>query len=486
MRSRASPPDTILRREAAIRGRAFQRAPPLRARLAIFTGHMNPVTVIALILGFLLGIGVCLFALRGRLRLERAQGKAEGNIENASLQSQILHLRARQGELERQARDYQDRIGSLTETKGGLEAQVEAERKRALESREHLMLEFKQLAEGILEEKTKKFTEQNRTNLEGILNPLGLRIKEFEKKVEDAYGKERDQVIALSRDIENLKQTSLKMSLDAVNLTNALKGQSKVQGNLGEIILERVLEKSGLTRDREYRIQVAMNDGDGKRRYPDVIVDLPEGKHIVIDSKVSLTAYERYFSAEDNESREVELKNHIRSIRAHLESLSLKGYQNLYQLQSLDFVFLFMPIEPALILAVQNDVDLFQDAFSRNVVIVSPSTLLATLRMVSSIWRQEGQNRNTIEIARQAGAMHDKFVGFLEDLKKVGSAMAMAQKSYDDALVKLNTGTGNLVGRAAKLKLLGVKTSKEIPEAMLPLQTDLIEEASAAVEEGEG
>jgi DNA recombination protein RmuC len=437
-------------------------------------------------LGFLIGMAVTLIGLRGKLKLERAQGRAEGEVENAALKNQIQNLSGMRSDLSGKLQEAQEKISALSELKGKLDAQLEAERRHGQESRDHLKLEFKELADSILEEKTRKFTEQNKVNLEGILNPLGIKIKEFEKKVEESYGKERDQVISLSRDIEVLKQTSLKMGQDAVNLANALKGQNKMQGNLGEIILERVLEKSGLTKDREYRIQVSMNAEDGKRYQPDVIVDLPEGKHVVIDSKVSLTAYERYFSSEDKDVREAELKNHIRSLRSHLESLSLKAYQNLYQLQSLDFVFLFMPIEPALTLAVQNDLELFQDAFDKNIVIVSPSTLLATLRTVSSIWRQEYQNRNATEIARQSGQLYDKFVGFLEDLEKVGRSMSAAQKSYDDAVGKLADGKGNLIGRAEKLKKLGAKTSKEIPYAMLqalPLKTESVEDGIVEEEE---
>lgn len=421
-----------------------------------------PVLVVA-VLGFFLGLGTGLLFLRGRLRLERARAAAESDAQRIQAQK----LSDANAEAGRRLGEAQERIAALSETKGKLDAQLEAERRHGAESRDRLKLEFKELADSILEEKTKKFTEQNKVNLEGLLTPLGAKIKEFEKKVEDSYGRERDQVVTLSRDIETLKQTSLKMGQDAVNLANALKGQSKMQGNLGEIILERVLEKAGLTRDREYRIQVNMNGENGRRYQPDVIVDLPEGKHIIIDSKVSLTAYERYFSSDDQDVREAELKNHLRSLRQHLEGLSVKAYQNLYQLQSLDFVFLFMPIEPALTLAVQNDVDLFQDAFAKNIVIASPSTLLATLRTVSSLWRQEDQNRNAVEIARQSGLLYDKFAAFLEDLEKVGRALSTSQKSYEEALGKLAIGKGNLISRAEKLKKLGAKTSKEIPYAML-------------------
>lgn len=448
---------------------------------------MNIVLPIVFLgLGFLIGFAVSLIGSKGRIKLAHAQGKSEGEVAQASLQAQIQMLKATQEQHAGAALAGQQQILALTRENAQLKTRLDEELTRTAQNQDRMKLEFKQLADAILEEKTSKFTEQNKTNLESLLTPLGAKIKEFEKRVEDSYGKETEQRISLRKEIEILNQTNQRISQDAINLTNALKGKTKVQGNLGEIILERVLEKSGLTKGQEYDIQVSLNDEDGRRYQPDVVVHLPENKEIVIDSKVSLTSYERYCSSDDREVCEAELKNHIASIRRHLEGLSLKAYQDLYRLKSLDFVFLFMPIEPALTLAVQNDPELFQHAFERNIVIVSPSTLLAVLRTVSSIWRQEKQNRNVAEIARQSGALYDKFVSFVDDLEKVGRNIGAAQKSFDDARNKLADGTGNLIGRAEKIRLLGAKTTKRLPLALLQTlgpKTEIPDETEMADEE---
>ena len=262
---------------------------------------------------------------------------------------------------------------------------------------------------------------------------------------------------------------------EAKNLTTALKGQSKTQGNWGEFILESILEKSGLVKGREYVVQESITAESGKRFQPDVIIKLPENRSIVIDSKVSLNAYEKYISNEDEHQKQLALREHINSIRSHTKNLNSKNYQNLYQLESLDFVLMFMPIEPAFALAVQNDPSIFNDAFEMNIVIVSPSTLLATLRTVESIWRQEKQNKNAMEIARQGGALYDKFVGFLEDLKSIGDRLDQAKGSYDNAWKKIKEGSGNLVSRAEKIKQLGAKVSKTLPSSILN-RTDLEED----------
>ncbi|MCC7095433.1 MAG: DNA recombination protein RmuC, partial [Ignavibacteriaceae bacterium] len=251
------------------------------------------------------------------------------------------------------------------------------------------------------------------------------------------------------------------------NLTEALKGQSKTQGNWGEFILESILEKSGLVKGREYVVQESLTSESGKRLQPDVIIKLPENKSIVVDSKVSLIGYEKYISEEDEHQKQLGLREHINSIRSHIKNLSGKNYQNLYQLESLDFVLMFMPIEPAFALAVQNDQAIFNDAFEMNIVIVSPSTLLATLRTISSIWRQENQNKNALEIARQSGDMLDKFTAFVEDLLTVGKGLISVKDNYDKAMNKLTDGRGNLISRAEKIKELGAKTSKSLPPAIL-------------------
>ncbi|MBP6304087.1 MAG: DNA recombination protein RmuC [Bacteroidia bacterium] len=327
--------------------------------------------------------------------------------------------------------------------------------------------EFENLANKILEEKSQKFTEQNKINIDQILKPLGEKIKDFEKKVQDNYDAENKEKASLKTEIQRLYELNQKMTTDAQNLTRALKGDNKAQGNWGEFILETILEKSGLNKDREYSIQPSFTTEDGRRLQPDVIINLPEGKSLIIDSKVSLTGYEKYYTAEDDTERQVALREHLLSVRTHIKGLSEKKYQNLYQLKSLDFVLLFIPIEPAFALSVQQDAQLFHDAFEKNIVIVSPSTLLATLRTVSSIWRQENHNRNAVEIARKAGDLYDKFDGFVKDMIGLGTKLDQSKKDYESAMNKLSTGKGNIVKRVQELKDMGAIASKSLPQNLL-------------------
>lgn len=335
------------------------------------------------------------------------------------------------------------------------------------ENEQQLLEKFENLANKIFEDKSSKFTEQNKTNIDQILKPLSEKIKDFEKKVDDVYVTDSKERAGLVQQIKNLHELNQQMSKDANNLTSALKGQTKTQGNWGEFILESILEKSGLVKGREYVVQESITAESGKRFQPDVIINLPENKSIIIDSKVSLVGYEKFISEEDEQQKQLGLREHINSIRAHIKNLSGKNYQNLYQLESLDFVLMFMPIEPAFAIAVQSDPAIFTDAFEQNIVIVSPSTLLATLRTISSIWRQENQNKNALEIAKQSGALYDKFVGFVDDLKSVGDRMEQAKTSYSNAMNKLVDGSGNLVGRVEKIKRLGAKASKTLPSLLL-------------------
>jgi len=342
------------------------------------------------------------------------------------------------------------------------------EQKREIEEiQQRFVKEFENLANRIFDEKSNKFTTQNRDNIDQILKPLNEKIKEFEKKVEETYDKESKQRFSLEVEIKKLYEANLQITKDATNLTNALKGQSKTQGNWGEFILESILEKSGQVKGREYIVQESYTGEDRKRFQPDIIINLPEHKSLVIDSKVSLVAYERYSSAEGETERVNALREHIASLKNHIKGLSGKNYQNLYQIQSLDFVLMFMPIESAFSLAVQYEPGLFNEAFEKNIVIVSPSTLLATLRTIASIWRQEKQNKNALEIARQSGALYDKFVGFIDDLKNVGNKIDIAKDSYDNAFKKLHEGSGNLISRVEKIKSLGAKTTKSLPQALL-------------------
>ncbi len=327
--------------------------------------------------------------------------------------------------------------------------------------------EFKNLANDIFEEKSKKFTEQNKVNLGEVLGPLKERIGEFQKKVEESSKEGAERNASLVQQIKHLSDLNKQITKEAENLTKALKGDNKTQGNWGEVILERILEKSGLEKGREYETQVSETGDDGKRYQPDVVIKLPDNKHIIIDSKVSLTAYERFSSGQNEEDQLTQLKAHIASIRTHVKGLGEKNYQNLYGFHGLDFVLLFIPIEPAFTLAVQHDPELFNEAYSKNIVIVSPTTLIATLRTISSIWKQEYQNKNAIEIARQSGALYDKFVNFSEDLIKVGDNLKTTKKNYDQAMSKLSDGRDNLIRKTEKLKELGANTTKQLDKRLI-------------------
>lgn len=354
-----------------------------------------------------------------------------------------------------------------------LETRLEDERRNAeeklsllQEARDQLKLEFQNVANKIFEDKSQKFTEQNRENIEGVLKPMREQLVDFKKKVEDVYDKESKDRVSLFSEINRLKSLNKQISEDAINLTNALKGQSKTRGSWGEMILERVLEESGLQKGREYEVQAMYTSERGQRRHPDVIVHLPEGKDIVIDSKVSLAAYEKYCSAETDEKREKRLKEHVISIRTHIKELSSKRYEELEGIRTLDFVIMFLPIEGAFWAAIESAQGLFNDAFDKNIMLVSPSTLLATLRIINNIWRYEDQNKNALIIAKKAGGLYDKFVGFVEALDEVGHRIGKAQESYQTARKRLE-GKGGLVRKTEELKQLGVKSRKELPEGLV-------------------
>lgn len=383
--------------------------------------------------------------------LERERSTLENNLN--SERQKVLELNSKLSALQS---DYNNLQQKLTEQK----AEVE-------ELQQKFTKEFENLANKIFKEKTDEFSKQSKTNLSEILNPLKEKINEFQSKVEETNKESIDRFASLRQQLTSLKDMNQQITQEAKNLTEALKGQSKTQGNWGEFILESILEKSGLVKGREYVVQESLTSESGKRLQPDVIIKLPENKSIVVDSKVSLIGYEKYISEEDEHQKQLGLREHINSIRSHIKNLSGKNYQNLYQLESLDFVLMFMPIEPAFALAVQNDQAIFNDAFEMNIVIVSPLTLLATLRTISSIWRQENQNKNALEIARQSGDMLDKFTAFVEDLLTVGKGLISVKDNYDKAMNKLTDGRGNLISRAEKIKELGAKTSKSLPPAIL-------------------
>ncbi|MFC6267021.1 DNA recombination protein RmuC [Frigoriflavimonas asaccharolytica] len=336
--------------------------------------------------------------------------------------------------------------------------------------------EFENLANRILEEKTEKFTLQNQTNLKTILDPLQEKINLFEKKVENTHKESIDYHAALRQQIIGLQDLNQQMSKETLNLTKALKGDNKIQGNWGELVLERVLEKSGLEKGREYEVQKSHTNEDGNRVLPDVVINLPDGKKMVIDSKVSLNSYERYINEEEEIQKNIHLKEHVSSIKRHVEQLGNKNYQNLYQMESPDFVLLFIPIEPAFAIALNEDTYLYNKAFEKNIVIVTPSTLLATLRTIDSMWSNQKQQENAFEIARQAGALYDKFDGFVGDLMKIGNKIKDSKSEYDNAMNKLVEGRGNLITSVEKLKKMGAKAKKALPENIIARATSEEEE----------
>ncbi|RAR75718.1 DNA recombination protein RmuC [Flavobacterium aciduliphilum] len=341
------------------------------------------------------------------------------------------------------------------------------QKQEVTELQEKFTKEFENLANKILEEKTTKFTEQNKENLKNILSPLQDKIQLFEKKVEDTHKESIDYHAALRQQILGLREMNEQMSKETINLTKALKGDSKMQGNWGELVLERVLEKSGLEKDREYFVQQSFVTEEGHRVFPDVVINLPDGKKMIVDSKVALTAYERFINEENDTAKAQHLKDHVTAINRHVEQLGNKNYQDLYHMESPDFVLLFIPIESAFAVALNEDTSLYNKAFEKNIVIVTPSTLLATLRTIDSMWTNQKQQENALEIARQAGALYDKFEGFVSDLIKIGKKMEEAKIEYQGAMNKLVDGKGNLITSIERLKKMGAKAKKSLPENII-------------------
>lgn len=435
------------------------------------------IIFLVVIAALLAALGYLLLA-KGR-SVERGQHDAllaekdKALLELARLQERERMLTQSSTLLENKlTREQNERMAlerTLESTNAFLQAQQEKyqeQRAEMAQLREQFQLEFQHMANKILEEKTEKFTRVNQLHMGQILDPLKDKIKSFEEKVDKAYQQESAERHVLKGVVEQLMQQSQQIQSEAHNLTRALKGDNKKQGNWGEIILERVLERSGLTKGQEYTLQASFKEDD-TRKIPDAIILLPEEKHLVVDSKVSLTAYERWVNAEDEEEQRAALKQHVQSIDSHIKDLSAKNYHALYGIASPDFVMLFMPIESALSLAVREKPDLFSDAWDRKVVIVSPSTLLATLRTIASIWVQERQNRNVLEIAKEAGALYDKFVGFLGDMQQIDGYLQKASEKHNDAMKKLSTGGGNVIRKIENLKTLGAKANKQIDNKYL-------------------
>lgn len=426
--------------------------------------------IVYIVIGLIFGIIITWLLVKNKFQKEvsiltldknLAEDKINGINENLSnLKDELVNKENTIIDLSKQlaskSADYKNLNDKLQEQKADVE-----------KLQERFKIEFKNLANEILEEKTQKFTELNKINISEILKPLNEKIKDFEKKVEETYDKESKQRFSLKEEVKRLAELNLQVSKDTINLTKALKGDSKAQGNWGEVVLGNILERSGLVRDREYFIQTSFYNDERKRLQPDVVIVYPGNRNVVVDSKVSLTAYERYASADSPEEKEAAAKEHILSIKNHINELSQKNYQDLYQLKSLDFVMMFLPVEPAYLIAIQKDSDLWNYAYDKRVLLISPTNLIAALKMVESLWKQEYQSKNVLEIAKQSGDLYDKFVGLAEDLTDIGNKLKATQKSYDSSMNKLLTGKGNLVGRVEKIKKLGAKTSKVLSQQFL-------------------
>lgn len=387
-----------------------------------------------------------------------------------NLQNQADMAREDLMEREQEIRSLTGELAAKVQQMAGLEEKWRTQQSEISALQERSRMEFENLANRLFDEKSKAFSAQNQEQLHHILNPLREKIKTFEEGIEKRFLEETKDRVSLKTEIEQLRQLNQQLSADANNLASALKGESKTQGDWGEFQLELLLERAGLVRDVHFKVQTAFRDDEGKQKRPDFIIQLPEGKHLVVDSKVSLRAYEKYFNADSPETQAQHLKHHVDSLRNHIKDLSGKNYQQLYQINAPDYLLLFVPIEPALGIALQQDQKLFLDALDQNIVLVTTSTLLATMRTVAFIWRQEKQNRSVLEIAKQSGLLYDKFVAFTEDLKSIGLRLDSAQSAYHDAMNKLAEGKrfgDTLVGRAEKIRQLGARASKTLPSEWL-------------------
>lgn len=433
--------------------------------------------IVFLVVGLLAGAIIGFFAIRSKPNVAEKEYQLKLNDlekQNSVLSDRIQQMLLQQKNLEEILSKERAQIITLSANLAAKQEMVnnyldklENQKSEVENLQKKFTVEFENLSSKILEEKSLKFVEQNRTNLDVILAPLRDKIKDFEQKVEQSYKIESAERNSLKGEIKNLIELNKQISDEANNLARALKGDTKKQGNWGEVILERILERSGLVKGSEYEVQFSTTNEEGKRIQPDIIINLPDNKHIIVDSKVSLVAYDAMVNASTDEDREKYLRDHILSVRSHIKSLSEKAYQTSSDINTPDFVLLFMPIESSFGLAVQADNELYSFAWDKKIVIVSPSTLLATLKTISSLWKQEKQTRNAIEIARQGGALYDKFKNFLDDLIEIGNKMDAAKKAYGEAMNKLSTGPGNLVKRVEDLKKLGAKSTKDMPQAIL-------------------
>lgn len=441
---------------------------------------MELISILFIIVGLILGYAIAHFKYKSSralsreeadaLELEREQAlQTISRLEerNENLSAQLEETGQEEKQAEQRANEAEKQLAELNADYRNLKERLSDQKEEMENLQERFKDEFENLANKILEEKSKKFTEQNKEKLDQLLKPLGEKMEEFKKKVEETHKEDIEGRSSLKQHLEHLKEMNQQMAEEAKDLTRALKGDSKTQGSWGEVILQRILEKSGLTKGREYEIQENHRSEDGRNLYPDVVVYLPDEKRLVIDSKVSLKAYEQFSSAEDEEERQRAIKQHVSSLRSHVKGLSSKNYEQLYGGNSPDFVLMFVPIESAFGVALQHDSSLYYDAFDKNIVIVSPSTLLATLATIDSVWKQEYQNKNAQKIAERGGKLYDKFVLFVESLEEIGMRIRQSQESYDQAMNRLKTGRGDLIGQADKLRKLGANNSKKISRNLL-------------------
>lgn len=429
---------------------------------------------IGLLIGF--AIGYLAVNLRSRssenklLEIGSEYGKIQAQLEERvnNLQTENARLLNQLDEVELVKDQQMQQLAKAEAEFSNLREKLVTQKQEMEDLQKKFTTEFENIANKILEKNSEKFTATNQKNMGDVLNPLKEKIELFERKVEDTYKQGLKDQTDLRAELKKLFDLNSKISEEANNLTKALKGDVKKQGNWGEVVLERILERSGLNEGTQgYRKQFSDTAEDGRRFQPDIVINLPDNKHIIVDSKVSLIAYERAVNAENEEERAKYVKDHILSLKTHCKGLSEKHYQSARHLNSPDFVLLFIPIESSFSIAIQEDQDIFSYAWDLKVVLVSPSTLLATLRTIASIWQQENQTRNAMEIARQGGALYDKFVGFISDMEKMGKSISNSQSTYNDAMSKLHTGSGNLVSRVESIKKLGAKTTKDLPKLML-------------------
>ena len=409
-------------------------------------------------------------------RLEQTStqmGKALAQAERADILEQQLQDSQRKQMEAQLALSKSNAMQQTLTAKFDAQQQALQDKIELLESAEaRLKTQFENLANRIFEERSENMKLQNVSQLDGVLGPLKQQLEGFRQQIRESYTHEQSERSALKHQLENLQALNLKMSQDAINLTNALKGDNKQQGNWGEVILDRVLQESGLREGHEFHTQQDLKDDNGKRFKPDVIVHLPDSKDVVIDAKMSLVAYERYFNTEDDAERETALREHVMSIKNHIKGLSQKDYQKLHGLKSLDYVLMFIPIEPAFLLALEHDANLVNYALEHNIMLVSPTNLLVALRTINNIWRYEYQNQHAQNIAKQAGRIYDKLCGYVEDMEKLGRALDSAEKCYQGAMNKLSTGKGNLIRQAHQMQQLGVDTSKQLDKQLLDLALD--------------